>query len=96
MIFSAMMSANLQKDVKHLLGFALHPLLTIDTSEKTVNSVAHFKPIIAASLQGTVPEISGGLRAIRSIFSGICQHAFLNLFAEELLPQLVIIATKAV
>lgn len=53
--------------------------------------------MITNALQGTVPAILGGLRAIRSIFSGICQHSVINAYAEELCSgEFVTIAHKAV
>jgi hypothetical protein len=53
-------------------------------------------PIINASLEGAVPSVIGGLRAIRSIFSGICQHAVINAYSETLCSGLFVnIAQKA-
>lgn len=83
--------------MKNLLGFAMHPLITIDQTEESSEVLSHFTPLIAKALEGSVAQILGALRAVRSIFSGISQHVIMLNYAEQLLTgSFVTIADKAI
>ena len=53
-IFQLLISESISKEIKNLLGFALHPLLTIDSMGSSAEVLGHFTPLIAKALEGSV------------------------------------------